>query len=267
MSSDIRQIIFHASLDLRVTGAVISEAGGVLSGIHRARSEMESLGLIFRSDLADGNTIAPEQEIARVLGDPIQTAMAEERIIGTLSKSSGIARAAQQACLLAGNRCKVVSGGWKKMPLAMKDQIRQALSDGGAGARISDPPFIYLDKNYIRILGGLKQAVQPVAQIAPVIAVQVRGEYEPIALEAVEAAQAGANIIMVDTGNRHDLEAVIRALKEHELRSQVRIAFSGNISLEDIKGLSRMDLDILDIGYAILDAPCLPMRFDVIHVE
>jgi nicotinate-nucleotide pyrophosphorylase len=43
----------------------------------------------------------------------------------------------------------------------------------------------------------------------------------------------------------------------------VQIAFSGNLSLEDLDSLVGEDIDAVDIGYAILDAPCLPMRFDV----
>jgi nicotinate-nucleotide pyrophosphorylase (carboxylating) len=48
------------------------------------------------------------------------------------------------------------------------------------------------------------------------------------------------------------------------LRSSVEVAFSGNIELDDIETISRAGADVLDIGYAILDAPCLPVRFDVL---
>ena len=63
--------------------------------------------------LKDGDVLQPEQEVARVEGDPVQVAKAEERIIGALSKSSGIATAAKTACEKAGNGVQVVSGGCK----------------------------------------------------------------------------------------------------------------------------------------------------------
>ncbi len=263
---DIREDIFRECMGRRITGVLIAEAGGVLSGIHRAREMMESLDLFFESDLAAGSTLDAGQEIARVMGNPIQIAMAEDRIIGALSKASGIATAAHKARVSAGSRCQVVSGGWKKMPLEIKDLIRQAASDGGIDVRISEKPFVYLDKNYIRILGGVKQAVQTVGFLDRAVVIQVRGETGEIEEEAVEAAQAGAAVVMVDTGRPEQLSEVARALNNKGLRKRVRIAFSGNISLNDLGNLSRMDLDIVDIGYAIMDAPSLPMRFDVIEV-
>lgn len=64
-----------------------------------------------------------------------------------------------------------------------------------------------------------------------------------------------------------DLTEVTSALSREGLRSGVQIAFAGNISLDDVIKLSQQDVDILDIGYAILDAPCRPIGFDVIQVN
>jgi nicotinate-nucleotide pyrophosphorylase (carboxylating) len=250
-----------------VAGIVVVEASGVLSGIERARELMQSLGLFFGSELEDGNAIGEGQEIARLEGDPIKITLAEERVIGALSKTSGIATAARKACLQAGGKLQVVSGGWKKMPFEIKDMIRQAALDGGVGMRISETPFVYLDKNYIRILGGVRKAVGIAAALERSIVVQVRAETGSITDEAVEAAEAGASVIMVDTGDQDQLSQAIKAVRDKGLRSKVRIAFAGNITLDNLETLTHLDLDIVDIGYAILDAPCLPMRFDVIAVN
>lgn len=266
-SVDIRQEIFRQYMVQRVTASLIVETGGTLSGIQRARHRMESLGILFVSGLADGNILDAGQEIARVTGNPLQITQAEEQIIGALSKSSGIATAARKARNKAGPRCQVVCGGWKKMPLEIKELVRQAVRNGGVETRISKERFVYLDKNYVRILGGVRQAVQAVSGLGRAIVVQVRGELQPVEEEAIEAAHGGAAVVMVDTGQMEDLRNVIQALRNNGLRSQVRIAFAGKVSLSDLEALVRMDVDVVDIGYAVVDAPCLPMRFDVIRVE
>ncbi len=262
---DIREEIFRECIGRRTTGILIAEAAGVLSGIQRARRMMESLGLFFASDLADGGSIDAGQEIARVTGNPLQIVQAEERIIGALSKSSGVATAARKAFQKAGGRYQVVSGGWKKMPFEIKDLIRQAVRDGGMNASISDEPFVYLDKNYVRIFRGVRKAVEVSLPLNQSVVVQIRGENGIVEEEAIEAAQAGADVVMVDTGRCEDLKNVIQALKNRGLRSRVRIAFAGNVTLDDLIALAQMDMDIVDIGYAILDAPCIPMRFDIIN--
>ena len=264
---DIRENIFVDHLDRSVTAVVMAEAAGVLSGINRGRSAMESLGLTFSTIFSEGDKIHMGQEIARVMGSPVQIAMAEEQIIGALSKSSGVATAARQAKTRVNSRCRVVSGGWKKMPLEIKDLIRDAVHHGGIDQRILEDHFVYLDKNYVRILGGVRRAVQSAVSLGREIVVQVRGETGSVEEEAVAAAQAGAGVVMVDTGQQDDLSRVIRTLATKGLRSRVKIAFAGNITLEELDTLSQMDLEAVDIGYAVLDAPCLPMRFDVIKVD
>lgn len=262
---DIRLKIFRKHMDQNITARLVVEKPGVLSGIKRAHDLMEGLGLKFSTHLNDTQDLVAGQEIARVTGDPFQIAKAEELIIGTLSKSSGIATAARRAQRQAGHRCKVVSGGWKKMPVEIKGMIRQAVSDGGLDVRMSQQPFIYLDKNYVRILGGIVDATNAAVRLGHGVIVQIRGETAPVGEESVAAASAGAEAVMIDTGHREDIIRVVDALKKRGLRSKVRIAFSGNILLDEIESLSQLDVDVLDIGYAILDAPCLPMHFDVVE--
>lgn len=150
------------------------------------------------------------------------------------------------------------------MPFEIKELVRQAVRDGGIDARISEEPFVYLDKNYVRILGGVSNAVRAVLPLNRSVVVQIRGETGSVVEEASEAAHVGADVLMVDTGRWEHLKEVIQALKDKGLRSRVRVAFAGNVTLEHLDALAQMDVDIVDIGYAILDAPCLPMRFDVI---
>lgn len=263
---DIRYDLFQGCMTNRVTAVLTSEGEGVISGLARARVQMESLGMLFISPLQDGSSIHEGQELARVIGNPVQAVMAEEQIIGTLSKTSGIASAARLALARMGPGPQIVSGGWKKMPLEIKAMVRQAALDGGVQIRITEGPFVYLDKNYVRILGGVREAILRALPLGGAVVVQIRGETKAVGDEAIEAAEAGANIIMVDTGSRRDLEEATRLLKARGLRSRVRVAFSGDVSLEEIGQLASLDLDIVDIGYAILDAPSLPMRFDVIEV-
>jgi nicotinate-nucleotide pyrophosphorylase (carboxylating) len=263
---DIREDIFRKQLFRQITGVLVAEQAGVLSGIQRARHIMGALGLSVASSLKDGSLIEEDQKIVHVTGNPIQIAQAEERLIGALSKFSGIATASKTALQKSNARYKVVAGGWKKMPFELKEPIQQAIRDGGVNPRMSDEPFIYLDKNYVRMLGGVRKAVEAAEGFKRMIVIQIRGETGAISEEAIEAAKAGAHMVMVDTGSHDHLRSVGHTLAASGLRPQVKIAFAGNIRLVDLEALWQFDLDVVDIGYAILDAPCLPMRFDVVDM-
>ncbi len=51
------------------------------------------------------------------------------------------------------------------------------------------------------------------------------------------------------------------------LRNRVTIAFGGGVGLEDIDELKRLDIDVLDIGRQIVDAPLLDMRLEIESIE
>ena len=80
------------------------------------------------------------------------------------------------------------------------------------------------------------------------------------------AARGGAHIVFVDTGRIDDVSIVSKALRANGLRDAVRLAFGGGVQLTDIDRLRGLDVDIIDVGRAIVDAPLLDMRFRVVDV-
>jgi nicotinate-nucleotide pyrophosphorylase (carboxylating) len=159
----------------------------------------------------------------------------------------------------------VISGGWKKMPSSLKNYIREAIRAGGLRFRICEDPFIYLDKNYVAMLGGIRKALISVAKYENrVKVIQLKTHGEKLAEESKIAVRFGANIVMIDTGQKKDIATVSRTLRRAGLRSKVKLAYAGNIELCDIPELQREDVDIVDIGRAIVDAPLLDMRLEVI---
>ncbi|MBI4454920.1 MAG: hypothetical protein HY644_03370 [Acidobacteria bacterium] len=265
MSEDIRDRIFKAVAQETITAIVSAEADGILFGVEAARRCATELGLTVTARAADGKWIRWGDILLVVQGLPKAIAQAEEVLLGAMAKPSGIATAAGEAARRAAGRVRVVAGAWKKMPPEMKGTVRGAVGAGGISFRVVDEPFIYLDKNYLRIFGGIRPALQATEHLAGYARViQIRGEQQAIAEEAAIAASAGASILMLDTGDPEDIERVAGRLRELGLRDQVRLAFSGGITLEGIPSLAAQDVDILDVGAAIVDAPLLPLRFDVV---
>jgi len=261
---DLREEIFSAHQARMVEAAVIVEAGGVVSGLKRAAAAAREGRLDWESPLRGGDEVAAGAELARLRGAAIDVVRAEDVILGELSKASGVATAARLAKNTAGSSFRVVCGAFKKMPASLKGMLRQAIKDGGLEGRMAPQPFVYLDKNYVRILGGVGPALRAVAHLNRPTVIQLRGEFGPIGQEALEAVAAGAFLLMVDTGRQEDLTEVLESLKQHGLRSSVQVAFAGNLRPEHLDRLKTCDLDAVDIGYGVIDAPCLPMRLDVL---
>ncbi len=95
----------------------------------------------------------------------------------------------------------------------------------------------------------------------------MKGTYADIASEACEAAQWGADIVFIDTGKPEDIPPVSESLVRLGLRNKVKLAFGGGINIGKIAELKALDIDILDIGREIVDAPILDMKLEIIKID
>ena len=265
---DVRDEILRKVEWKRVTAAILVDEEGVVSGIASAKEEAHKLGLSVLRTVPEGSHVRKGDEVIRFSGTPRQIVMAEEILIGLLAKPSGIATNAHKFVKATGGKPKVVCGAWKKMPPSLKDMIREAVIAGGASSRVEPHSFAYLDKNYVELLGGIKKSLEAVAYLSNVSkVVQVRGRYQDIVSEACEAAESGADIIFIDTGKPNDVRPVVERLRQLGLRDKVKIAFGGGVNLGAIGELKTLDIDILDIGRQIVDAPLLDMKLEIIDLK
>lgn len=265
MSDDLRDVIFASLGNARFTAEVRVTSAGLVCGVEMAARKAREVGCEVVSGAEDATMASPDVPILVLRGSAKAIAMAEDCVPGAIAKPSGIARAARRAQDLAGGRVRVVSGAAKKMPVEIKEQVRRAIHRGGGSGRIADGPFVYLDKNYVRIFGGVRRTLAAVAGMQGYTrTIQLRGLVEDIAAEARAAIEMGADILMVDTGDLADLDLVAALVREAGRRAAVTIAFSGDIELEDIARIAEHDVDILDIGRAVIDAPMVDIKFDVV---
>jgi len=255
--------VFQGCQAVLVKASLRSKKEGWVAGIPFARRAAEALGLEAGWEKKTGEAVKQGERIARFEGTPDKIVKFEDLVIGLIAKPSGIATAARKAKNLAGRKIRLVSGGWKKHPFLIKEIVQEAVAAGGIAHRLVEEPFLYLDKNYVRIFGGISRTLQAVTAFSGTKIIQLRGEFLPIAEEAREALIHGAQILMVDTGSWEDLEEVMGVIKAGKGPHTARVAFAGGIKLEDIPLLAEKGVDILDIGAAILDAPWLDLSYDV----
>lgn len=261
---ELREFLFKPLQDRSYAFTIRAREKGILSGTARMKELALELGLEIIAVAEEGKLLVPGTAVLVARGDAEMIVRAEETLMGAIGKPSGVATAAadivKKACPV-----KVVCGAWKKISPALKGELRQAVMSSGAGLRISEQLFIYLDKNYIRMFGGVAAAVGRAKLFDPnrLVVAQLRGEAQGIVEEAGAAIQAGAGILMVDTGSLEDLKTVMAAAVAAGWRKNVQLAFAGGVSEEALKNVVALEPDIIDVGRAILDAPLLDFSLDV----
>ncbi len=262
---DIRDVIFAPISEEEMTGSIYTEANGILSGIDDAVKSAEELGLTVTMRCAEGDHVSAGQAVMTLKGTPKQMTMAEDHLIGPMAKTSGIATSAAAFVAAAEGKFRVVCGSWKKVHPQVKEAYRRAVATGGCGIRMLDKPMVYLDKNYVAMLGGIRETLDTVNSMpelegkARVIQVKKRGD---LGLDCWTAAEYGADVLFLDTGNLEDFSELQRSM---EFMARVpQIAFAGNVTMADMARLRDLPVDIVGVGKAIIDAPMLDMRFDVV---
>ncbi|MEE8398896.1 MAG: hypothetical protein V3S89_07810 [Desulfobacterales bacterium] len=266
--SDIRDRIFESLVGRDFEATVFAEEPGILAGMSGALIEAEAAGCTPHALAKDGDPLNEGEAILHLQGSAIQLARAEETVMGALAKPSGIASATRQLVDRAGKRLQIVGGGWKKMPGTLKEMVREAVGIGGAEPRIDDPPLLYLDKNYVRLLGGVERTLDAVSHLDGYRRVlQIGSDTLSLEEETRIAVKKGVSTLFVDTGEMGDLDVVIRTLVELGVRDQIRLAFGGGVTLQEVDRLAERGVDALCIGRAIVDAPLLNLRMEVVVSE
>lgn len=264
MTHDLRDQLFEALSGQRFSASVVVMADGIVAGMEGALCEAKAVGCAARALVLDGEFVAAGARILALSGSPKALALAEECVVGALAKPSGIATATRELVERAGAQLQIVGGGWKKMPRALKEMVRHAVCVGGAHLRIDEAPFLYLDKNCVRMFGGVPATLKAVSGMVGYRKVIQLGD-DGMALEEETriAVEFGVSTIFVDTGEVGDLNCVMDALEDLCARSRVRVAFGGGVGHEHIDELVQLGVDALCIGRRIVDAPLLDMRLEI----
>lgn len=207
---------------------------------------------------AEGTQANAGQPLIHIEGSAWEISVAEDHVLGVLGFAGGIARrgAALKAATPAGLR--MVCGGWKKLPAPLKPALRAGLDVAGLSHRLLDGDFVYVGKNQVMMFGGVTAAVTAARALrnGPV-SVQVID-----VVQALEAVDAGAGAVMVDTGRLSDLEAVCAALRKRS--GDVLIAYAGGVEATQLRPIADAGADIVDIGRAVLDAPLWDLHLEVL---
>lgn len=263
-ADDIRDEIFRGLEGRTVEARIEAAESGVLAGLDEAVERGRELGLTVVRFACEGDDVGPGDVLLALAGPARTITIAEETLIGLIAKPSGIATATRRLVEEAAGRIQIVGGAWKKAHPDSKSAVRRAVAVGGATGRMAEHPMIYLDKNYVRMLGGLHAALEAVAHLpSHRKVVQLMGEEAPLEEETRLAVELGATTVFVDTGVPTDLKPVVETLGRLGARDRVRVAFAGGVRPGDLDALVRLGADALCIGRSIVDAPLVDLRLTV----
>ncbi|MQY81505.1 MAG: carboxylating nicotinate-nucleotide diphosphorylase [Dehalococcoidia bacterium] len=239
------EILIPPELEGKAT--IFAREAGILAGA-------EIAGKVFRrvdSSLAftvlskDGAAVKDGDKIAEVSGRVISILKAERTALNFLQRLSGIASLTAKYTAETHGLETYIADTRKTTP-GLRQLEKHAVSmGGGTNHRLHLGDGILIKDNHLAALRAtgmsLKEIVARAKKNAPK-GLKVEAEVTTID-EAKEAAEAGADIIMLDNMSPDEMRQVVKSLK-----GKVKIEASGGINLSNVRQAALTGVDYISIG-------------------
>lgn len=233
--------------ELQGKASMLVKAEGVLAGGEVAKRVFLRVDPSLKVEvlIEDGAGVKPGDIAATISGRVASILKAERTALNFLQRLSGIASETARYVAKTSGLDVIITDTRKTTPglrLLEKYAVRMG---GGHNHRLHLGDGILIKDNHLaalRALGmSLKDIVARAKQTAPE-GLQVEVEVTT-AEEALDAAQAGADIIMLDNMSPDEMSRIVSLLP-----NQVKTEASGGISLGNVQAAARAGVAIISIG-------------------
>jgi len=195
--------------------------------------------------IRDGTKVQPGDIVATISGRVISILKAERTVLNFLQRLSGIASLTAKYVAKTAGLAVNITDTRKTTPglrLLEKYAVRMG---GGKNHRLHLGDGILIKDNHLAALRALGTSLKDIVAKAKQNASRgVKVEVEVnTAQEAIDAAEAGADIIMLDNMSPDEMRHVVSLLP-----SQVKTEASGGITLTNVRQVATAGVDIISIG-------------------
>jgi len=249
-----------------VKAQVVAKESGVVACLDDVVAVLKRFGLTVKSFTCDGCFIERGSVVLEVVGEARTILYLERIILNILMHCSGVATAVRslvEKVRKVNSRVRVAATR-KTLPGLRYFEKKAVEIGGGDTHRFSLSDAILIKDNHIKIVGGVAKAVK-IAKSSASFVHKIEVEVRSVE-EAVEAAEAGADIIMFDNMSPNDVEKAIEELRKRGLRDRVLIEVSGGITYENIDEYAKLDVDVISCGWVTLSSKAIDMSLDIVEV-
>ncbi|NGM68244.1 carboxylating nicotinate-nucleotide diphosphorylase [Natronolimnobius sp. AArcel1] len=239
------------------TGRLVAKASGVVAGLEAATAVFDYLGVDVTESLEDGTAIEPGDELLRVEGPAREVLRGERVAVNLAGHASGIAtrtRRVVDAARVESDDVRIAATR-KTTPGLRGLEKRAVVAGGGDTHRLDLSQMVMVKDNHIAEM-GLENAIAHFRERAS-FATKIDVEVESVA-DAPRAAEAGADVILLDNMTPAETREAVDALTEYE---GVLTESSGGITLETVADYAATGVDVISMGSLTHSAPSLDLSF------
>jgi nicotinate-nucleotide pyrophosphorylase (carboxylating) len=248
--------------DQQGTGFIVAKKEGILAGTGAAKQVFHRVDpeLKVKILVEDGVRVKPGSKVAKVSGSIASILKAERVALNFLQRLSGIASETNRyVAAVKGLPVRIMDT--RKTTPGLRSLEKYAVKvGGGENHRMNLGEGILIKDNHLAALRSqglnIKEIIAKAKQNAPQrLPVEVEVGTVPEALEAVEA---GADIVMLDNMNLEDMRKAVKSIHGRAL-----IEASGGITLDNVRAVAETGVDFISIGALTHSARALDISLEL----
>jgi nicotinate-nucleotide pyrophosphorylase (carboxylating) len=245
---------------------IIAKEAGTAAGIEETIILAENLGLKVQTEVTDGEKIKNAQVLMKISGDARTILSAERTMLNLLSRMSGIATTTRRLVetLKKAKATVKIAATRKTAPGLLYFDKKAVLVGGGDPHRLHLDDMILIKDNHVVVAGNLADAVKR-ARLNSSFTKKIEVEVTK-SKDALVAARAGADIIMLDNFSPKQIKATVQTLKKAGFFGKTLLEASGGINKENLIEYAATEVDVLSMGELTDSVKSLDVSLEITRV-
>jgi nicotinate-nucleotide pyrophosphorylase (carboxylating) len=232
--------------DITCSAVIRAEQPGIIAGLKEVSLLFSHFGVSAESLVKDGDLVRQGDSLLLLKGDAKKILLVERTALNIIGRMSGIATQTKKLADIVSsinNTCRVAAT--RKTCPGFQVLDKKAVKIGGGDPhRMNLSDGILIKDNHL-VLVPLIPAIRAAKKVSAYTKVEVEVETSE---DALSAARAGADIIMLDNMNPEKVTQTINVLKHEGLREQVIIEISGGIDEMNLPAYAALNIDVISLG-------------------
>ena len=232
----------------KAIGRLFLREDGIATGLAEARKVFELLGCSMEFLVEDGAKVSIGETLFTIEGPARALLSGERTALNIISRMSGIATYVSEAVRIVSsvNSAVRVAATRKTVP-GLRDLDKKAVELGGGDThRLRLDDLVLIKDNHLELLPSITEAIRKAKEnvsFTKKIEVEVRN-----LKEAIEASEAGADIVMFDNMSPKDIKKCLDILENQGKRNGRLFEASGGIILENLSDYAASGVNIIYMG-------------------
>lgn len=253
------------------TAELWMKSPGVLAGIPFFNATFDVCGqchITWESIAIEGQSYSNASgqnkiKLATVTGPVSHLLRGERTALNTLSRCSGVATLSNQCVAIAksNNWDGLVAGTRKTTPGFRLVEKYGLLVGGAATHRLDLSQMVMLKDNHVWACGGSERAVKKARKVSG-FSQKIEVECQSLE-EAMIAAEAGADVVMLDNFEPEQLKKDAKVFKEKF--PHVTVEASGGITMETMPAYFSEYVDVISQGKLTQGYDCVDFSLKIVH--